>query len=139
MPVSTFVPDLNEETQAFAAVGAGGGVATAGVLISVLARPFLGLPRARIYEVVGSSTSANFDVEIYEDSLYTQLNRIIQVPAINLHSVTRFVGGAQYNDRAVNPILTPNTQAQFYVRVVNNAGAPAAITVRIKYLTYVCG
>lgn len=124
------LPDLLEITQTFAQVAGGGGVATADVDIANLT---LGIVRCRIFEVMGDSNSANFDIEVYEDATYTRLNRIIQVLGINTHNVTRFVEGASYQDRRA--FVLPTTQGQFHLRVVN-PGVLNDIVMRVKYLPF---
>ena len=123
--------DFIEETITLAAVGVAPGVDGA-VTIGSLGD---GFARAKIYEVVADSTSANFDVEIYESTSRTQVNRIIQLIGINRHTNTRFPEGAQYRDRDIS-VLTPTTRAQFYARGINNGGGAVTITIRIKYLLF---
>ena len=123
--------DLIEETITLAAVGVAPGVNGA-VTIGSLRD---GFARAKIYEMTADSASSNFDVEIYESTSRTQVNRIIQLVGINQHTNARFPEGAQYRDRDIS-VLTPTTRAQFYARGINNGGGSVTITIRIKYLLF---
>ena len=124
------VIDLHEVEDTAAAVAGGGGQADLQINIATLN---LGLARVKVFELVGDSNSVNFDVELYEDTARTRLNRVIQILTINLHTVQRFLNGAQYRDRDV---ALPTDQPIFHVRVINNDVGAQNITVRLRYLPF---
>lgn len=120
--------DFHEVQHTFSFVAAGA-AATYDLPIDSLRA---GFSRTKIYEVVADGPS-DFDLEIYEDGAYSQLNRIYRVQNINSHWVDRLLLGQQYRDRDVT---LPTQQAAFHLRVVNNTAAAADITVRVRHLPF---
>lgn len=92
-----------------------------------------GLNRARIWEIELSSSLTDFDFELYEDDARTAANRKVRITGIvDSHMVYQPPAPLQYRDRDKSSSST--LAAKWHIRVTNQSGVSAAVTVRVRYL-----
>ena len=92
-----------------------------------------GLARAHLFEIELSSDLTDFDFELYETNARTAPNRLVRITGIvDGRLVYQPARPIEYRDR--DKATTSTAAAVWHIRVINQTGVSAAVTVRIRYL-----